>query len=251
MGPVPLETNRRLWVLFEAGDGQYAIEATAVLEVATPDKEGDTVGSHRALSDLSRLLGGADEVRPGAALVLDSSPTLALRVKRVVEVVDETQARGLSLPARASKLLAPVVRRALLVGSRICLVLDVDAVAQGLTRLERSPLRRDLLVNAREALVVEIGSDTWGIPLDLVHQVVPTTGPSAIVPRDTRLGRLLWHDHQLWPIFTATPGAPETLAVLLDFHGDAVAVVVSRALGVRREAMLKNVPALDLENLFS
>ncbi|HLL55634.1 MAG TPA: defective in fruiting DifE, partial [Myxococcaceae bacterium] len=75
------ESGRRLCLLFEAANGRFAVEATSVTEVAPPDANGVSIRGYLELTDLSLLLGGEAETRPGTGVVLDVSPTLAVRVK--------------------------------------------------------------------------------------------------------------------------------------------------------------------------
>ena len=77
------EPGRRLSLLCDAAGARFAIPATSVLEVANPDPGGTTLRGHHTLVDLSQLLGGPAEQRPGTAVLLDTSPTLALRVGAV------------------------------------------------------------------------------------------------------------------------------------------------------------------------
>ena len=82
--------GRRLALLFEAGPARYALEASRVLEVTPPDPDPEraTVRGVFPLEDLSTLMGGAAEARPGLAVLLDTSPTLAVRVREGAEVAD-------------------------------------------------------------------------------------------------------------------------------------------------------------------
>src|SRR5215831_14166272 len=80
--------GRRLALLFEAGPARYALEASRVLEVTPPDAERATVRGVFPLEDLSALMGGAPERRPGLAVLLDTSPTMSVRVREGAEVAD-------------------------------------------------------------------------------------------------------------------------------------------------------------------
>lgn len=107
------ESGRRLCLLFEAGGVRYAIEATSVVEVAPPDMDGDSIRGFLGLRDLSQLLGGPPQARPGMAVVLDVSPTLAVRVTRVIEVADVARDTLFRLPQGLSEGLSVVARGAI------------------------------------------------------------------------------------------------------------------------------------------
>src|SRR4029078_7067317 len=78
--------GRRLALLFEAGPARYALEASRGLEVTPPHPERAPVRGVFPLEDLSTLMGGAAEARPGLAVLLDISPTVAVRVREGAEV---------------------------------------------------------------------------------------------------------------------------------------------------------------------
>src|SRR4029078_6605151 len=128
---VTVEIGQRLCLLVDAGTTRFAIPATSVLEVATADASGAAQKSHLQLKDLSELLGGPKEVRPGTAIILDTSPTLAVRVRRVREVMDVGAAPLLKLPRRRADRLEPAVRGVVQCGAELFFELDVDAVARG------------------------------------------------------------------------------------------------------------------------
>jgi hypothetical protein len=77
----PFESGRRLCLLVEAGETRYAIEATSVMEVALPGSDGTSLRGMLEVKDLSTLLGGSPETAMGMVVVLDVSPTLAVRVR--------------------------------------------------------------------------------------------------------------------------------------------------------------------------
>ena len=86
-----METDaRRLCVFFEALGTRYAIEAVRVLEVAWPRPGEETLHGNLSLRDLPAVLGGAVGEPLNTALVLDSSPTLAVRVGTVEGVFDSS-----------------------------------------------------------------------------------------------------------------------------------------------------------------
>jgi hypothetical protein len=236
----PFESGRRLCLLFEAGPCRYAVQATQVAEVAPPDPDGRTLRGALELKDLTGLLGGADEERPGMAVVLDVSPTLTLRVRRVHEVVDVARAPHFGLPPVVAEALGLVCRGALLHEGRLFLELDPDALPRQSTRRVPPPPRPVFLCEEppERALVFESQGIHWGLPLPLVSQVVPCS--DAFVPLPAPHGALagLFPDGQaLWPVFSAPAligarAAPEALLVLAELAGEAAALCAARVLGV-------------------
>src|SRR5262249_22114358 len=127
--PVALESGRRLCVLFEAGAARYSIEATSVLEIGTPAADGQTLHGVQVLKDLSKLLGGDAEERPGMALLLDVSPSLAIRVRRIIDVADVAKAPFLLLPPGLGDSLALIMRGAVLHGGRLFVELAAEMLS--------------------------------------------------------------------------------------------------------------------------
>ena len=158
------ESGRRLCLLFEAGPCRYAVEATAVTEVAPPDPDGRTLRGSLELKDLSALLGGADEERPGMAVVLDVSPTLALRVRKIHEVTDVARDRHFGLPPALGEALAFVIRGCVLHEGRLFLELKPEATPHQPVRRPPGPLRPVFLMDKPpdRALVFESQGIQWG-----------------------------------------------------------------------------------------
>lgn len=266
------ESGRRLCLLFEAGPSRYAVEATAVMEVANPDEDGQTIRGHFDLLDLSTLLGGPSEERPGMGVVLDVSPTLAVRVSRIVEVADVAPAPFFMLPPGLGESLAAIARGALLYGDRLYLELIAEALPrQPLSTTGAGGRAVHLLAEAPErGLVFESQGVLYGLPLNMVSQVVSRTAaycpmPSAIGPA---LG-VLPHAQALWPIYSFAGmlggvGEAEPLIVLAEVAGQSIGLSASRVLGVHQELVatasrgeyesrLLPRPALflDLQRMFS
>lgn len=266
------ESGRRLCLLFEAGGCRYAVEATAVTEVAEPDPDARTLRGALELKDLTRLLGGEDEVRPGMAVVLDVSPTLGLRIARVHEVADVARDRHFGIPPALAESLAFVSRGVLLHGDRLYLELDPEAIPRqpvsppaprprGVFLLETPPDR---------ALVFESQGVLFGLPLSLVSQVVPST--ASYLPLPTTHGAvagLFPHDQVLWPVVSAPAligarAAAEGLFVLTELAGAATGLSAARVLGVHAgfeltegrgefttPAVNRPILFLDLQHMFS
>src|SRR5262249_32318939 len=108
------ELRTRLCLLFEAGPTRLVVEATRVMEVAAPEGTRERFRGVHALHDASILMGGEPEERPGVVVVLDVSPTLVLRVRRVRGVADMSRATFFQVPPGLGEGLGHVVRGALL-----------------------------------------------------------------------------------------------------------------------------------------
>lgn len=232
------EAARRLCLLFEAGGVRYAVEATSVQEVARPDPEGDTLRGALALRDLSVLLGGPSEVRPGLALVLDVSPTLGLRITSTIEVADVAESTVFRLPVLLAGQLGHSVRGAILHGERLYLELIAEALRQGGAN-PQAPRPPVLLESPPErALIFESQGRLFGIPVTLVSQVVLTGASFGALPAQSGpLVGMFPHAQVLWPIYSAAGllGAPplkEPLILLSELAGHQVGWGAEKVLGV-------------------
>lgn len=270
----PFETGRRLCLLCEAGDVRYAIEATAVLEVASPDPGGERIRGSLTLKDLSSLLGGAPEGRPGVAVVLDVSPTLATRVKRVIEVADVARDPLFQLPQGVSSALAAATRGAVLHGGRVHLELVADALPARLADAlpMGSPPRPVYLLDEPpdRALVFCSEGKLYGVPLAFVSQVVSATDAFCPLPcREGPVAGLFPHAQVLWPVYSAAgllgaPARAEELVLLAELAGQNVGLSAQRVAGVHQgfratdnrgeffaESLGEPALFLDLQRMFS
>ena len=254
-----------------------------MVEVAHPGPDGDSLRGLLELKDLSRLLGGGPEVRPGSAVVLDVSPTLALRIRRVVEVADVAQAPLFLLPPTLQQGLAPTIRSALLHGERLYLEVSAEAVphapvATGLS-LRRTPAVLEQV--PERALIFESQGRLFGIPLSLVSQVVTATLAFCRFPGEHGpVAGLYPHAQALWPIYSAPAllggsgavasadachaGGVEPLFIFTELAGQGIGFCASRVLGIHQgfvparapgEFGCERLPAgalfLDLQHMFS
>lgn len=259
-------------MLVEAGPVRYAIEATAVVEVAPPDSDGESIRGFLELKDLSQLLGGGPEVRPGLAVVLDVSPTLAVRIKRVVEVADVARAHHFKLPAGLGDTASLLVRGCLLHQEQLYIELIAEALPHTFGSTLAAP-QKPLYVSEEtpdRALIVESMGQLFGIPLPLVSQV--TNRGESYCPLPAQQGPvagLLPQNQVLWPVYTF-PGllggraeaAP--FIVLTELAGQNVGLSAERVLGVHQgfraaetggSFVAKGMPGpalfLDLQRMFS
>jgi chemotaxis signal transduction protein len=250
------ERGRRLCLLIEAGASRFAVPATSVLEVAVPDASGLTLRGHHPLVDLSVLLGGPQEVRPGTAVLLDTSPTLALRVSKVRGVQDVAECPWLHVPRRIAPTLEPAVRGLIDVGGELFLELDVEALALGVKPPPQLKVVDPFGPPLAQALVFETGGRLLGLPLASVAQVVGLGLKFCPLVAQTAAAGVILHQQQAWPVFSLPGllGEPipfEPLVVLTEVGGDGVGFTATRALGVRDGANLAGVSTLELKRMFS
>ena len=268
----PFESGRRLCLLFQSGSGRYAVEATSVTEVAPPDEDGHSIRGSLELHDLSVMLGGAPEVRPGMGLVLDVSPTLAVRIREVQEVADVSRDPFFLLPPIVGEAAALIFRAAILHEGKLYLELIADMLPQVQGLKFAGPARPVLVADEvpDRALVFESQGRLFGIPLGLVSQVVSQGGAFCALPLSSGPAPGLFpHAQVLWPIYSV-PGlmggeAPaEELFVLAELAGQNIGLCASRALGVHQgfkasdasgEFATPSLPSpvlfLDLQRMFS
>jgi hypothetical protein len=233
--------GRRLALLFEAGPAHYALEASRVLEVTPPDvdQERATVRGVFPLEDLSVLMGGAPERRPGLAVLLDTSPTMAVRVREGAEVADVAGAPHFQLTRDLAARIGTLVRGALQHQGR--LYLDLRAEALGQTCMLPAPPERIvtwLEAPQGPALLFESGGMLFAVPLQHVLQISPVLAAFCPFPVPGGvIAGLLAHAGTLWPVyalpaFLGQPPAVEAQVVLLELAGIQVAVCASRVLGI-------------------
>jgi chemotaxis signal transduction protein len=235
------ESGRRLCLLFESAAVRFAIEATSVMEIAQPDPTADRVRGNLELRDLSDMLSGLKEVRPGMAVVLDVSPTIAVRVKSVIEVVDVARDPLFQLPQLLGEHLGALVRAALLHGPQLFLELTPESLPHLSAPLPAIAPRPIYLVEETpdRALLFESHGRVYGIALTLVSQVVPCTRAFCGLPGiPGPMAGLFPHAQVLWPVFTARgllgePSGPEELLLLTELAGQSLGLSASKVLGVQ------------------
>lgn len=269
----PFESGRRLCLLVEAGETRYAVEATSVMEVAEPGAHGSTLRGMWEVKDLTTLLGGPPEQGPGMVVVLDVSPTLAVRVRSVVEVADVARAPFFLLPPGLGDALALLSRGAVLHKDRLYLELNAEALPHrpGAHPASAPPRPVYLADTAPErALVFESQGRLFGVPLSLVSQVVARTEAFSMLPvQGGPVAGIFPHGQALWPICSApgllgAPALPEAFFVMTELAGQNVGLCAARVLGVvqrfeaaegRGEFVAPGLPGpalfLDLQRMFS
>lgn len=236
--------ERRLCVFFEAGRTRYALEATSVVEVARTLGDEDTFRGHLGIRDLSEMVGGGPEARPGTVVVLDTSPTVAARTRRVDGVFDVSGHLALPLSNRLVPLLAPVVKQGLVSEAGLTFELDVSQLVRGLPR----PLKR---VEPAEGtakgpcLVFDSMDRRFALPLADVSQVAGRGAMFNPAPGVGSFVGVLMHQQRLVPAFSLTGDEAESLLVVLELASGPVAVSASRAHGVKPVEALADTLVLD------
>ena len=236
------EGGRRTCLLFEAGPARYAIEATRVVEVAPPDADRPAVRGVFPLEDLSVLMGGGPEQRPGLAVVLDSSPTRAVRVREGAEVADVSGDPHFQLTHDLGLRIGELVRGALFHHGRLYLELRPEAV--GTISVARAPQPRVVTwLDSTEApmLLIESGQYRFLLPLSSVLQISPLSPAFCPFPvMGGVVAGVLAHGQALWPVyglpaFLGEPLVEEPYLVLAELAGMQVALCATRVGGVETE----------------
>jgi chemotaxis signal transduction protein len=205
-------------------------------------------------------------------VVLDVSPTLAVRVRSVVEVADVARAPFFLLPPGLGDTLARLSRGAVLHKDRLYLEINAEALPH--RALSPAPPPRPPVAFVEfppdRALVFESQERLFGIPLSLVSQVVARGEAFSRLPGEGgAVAGIFPHAQVLWPICSApallgAPAAPEAFFVLTELAGRHVGLCATRVLGVvqrfvatpeRGEFSAPGLPTpvlfLDLQRMFS
>ncbi|WP_095983301.1 chemotaxis protein CheW [Melittangium boletus] len=235
------ESGRRLCLLLEAGGTRFSVEATSVTEVASPGPDETSLRGVLEIQDLSELLGGEPEPTPGMVVVFDVSPTLAVRVRSIVEVADVARAVHFVLPSGLGATLASLSHSAVLYKERLYLELNADALPQAPGAAKPpAPLPVHLALSPPErSLVFESQGRLFGLPLSYVSQVAMRTPSFCELPgRSGAVAGLLPHGQVLWPLYSAPAlllggsVVAEDFLVLADVEGRRLGMCASRVLGV-------------------
>ena len=256
----------------EAGETRFSVEATSVMEVAAMGPDETSLRGVLEVKDLSVLLGGAPERTPGMVVVFDVSPTLAVRVRSIIEVTDVAPAPHFLLPSGLGDTLAALSRSAVLHKERLYLELNADALPHEPGPVKPPPELPIRLVGPvpERSLVFESQGRLFGLPLPSISQVVKR-GPafSTLPGKSGAVAGVMPHGQALWPLYSAPAllggtSLAEDLLVLVEVAGRGLGLCASRVLGVHPrfepagepgEFTAPGVPApvlfLDLRRMFS
>lgn len=243
--------DRRLCVFFSAGATRYALDAVRVLEVARANEEGGLqLSLHLPVRDLSLLLGGEEEAGAGAGVVMDVSPTIALRVRQVDGVFDCAALPRWPVQGRLVRLLAPAIAAAIEFEGRLVFELDAEAAARGLPR-QLKPLERHHR-DAQSALVFTVQGERLAIPLHHVAQVIEAGAQFNRAPNAGSFLGVAVHRAQLCPVFTVGPlGLVQPFVVLFEVGSDLIGLSASQVEGVKSGSSLAGASVLDVGRMFS
>lgn len=242
-------SERRLCVFFEAGRTRYAVEATSVVEVARSVGDGETLRGHLAIRDLSTLLGGDDEERPGTVMLFDTSPSLAARTKRVEGVFDAGTQLVLPLPTRLLHLLAPVVKQGLVSDAGLVFELDASELMRGLPR-QAKQLELAVTTAKGPCLAFDSGPLSLAVPLADVSQVASRGPMFNAAPGPGAFVGVVMHQQRLVPAFSLTGTDAEALLIVIELHSGPVALSASRAHGVKAPESLGGAQVIDVVATF-
>ncbi|OJH37066.1 chemotaxis protein CheW [Cystobacter ferrugineus] len=234
------ESGRRLCLLLEAGGTRFSVEATSVTEVAAPDPDQTSLRGVLEVQDLSVLLGGEPEPTPGMVVVLDVSPTLAVRVSSVVEVADVTRAVHFVLPSVLGDSLAALSHSAVMHKGRLYLELGADVLPHEPGIVTPPPLPTLYLFGfpPERSLVFESQGRLFGLPLPFISQVVMRGESFSALPgRGGAIAGLMPHGQVLWPLYSVPAllggrAVAEDFLVLAEVEGRTLGLCASRVIGV-------------------
>lgn len=249
---MPTPQAQRLMLRVHAGGSRFCIDAAQVIEVAAAPKPGAPLHGHQALEDLTSRLGGDPEPSAQNAIVLDTSPTLGLRVGAAPGVTDAAGARALIVPPALAQRLEPAVRGVLELAGALHFELEVEALARAALphRVPRLPDLRDSLA-APQSLVFTHRERRFAVPLHLVRQIV-STQTMLHSPLPGHLLGAVEHAGRLWPVWVAGGApAPAPLAVLVESPVGVAGLAADAAEGVRQGAALEGVMPVNVAALFS
>jgi chemotaxis signal transduction protein len=257
----------------EAGETRFSVEATSIMEVAAPGPDETSLRGVLEVKDLSVLLGGEPEPGPGMVVVFDVSPTLAVRVRSIVEVVDVAQAQHFLLPPGLGDTLAALSHSAVLHKERLYLELSAEALPHEAGAMSPPPELPVALTEAppERSLVFESQGRLFGLPLPLVSQVVTRGASFSVLPgKGGAVAGILPHGQALWPVYSApallgaAAATAEAFIVLAEVGGRSLGLCASRVLGVhprfepaeepgefRAPGLPTPVLFLDLQRMFS
>jgi chemotaxis signal transduction protein len=243
--------DRRLAVFFSAGATRYALDAVRVLEIARAGADGALqVSQHVPVKDLSLLLGGDEEPEVSAGIVLDLSPTVAVRVKQVEGVFDTAALPRWKMQGRLIRLVAPAIVGALEYEGRLVFELDAEGAARGLPR-QQKPLERHVREDAG-GLVFTVQGERLAVPLSSVVQVIEATHAFNRAPNAGSFLGAAVHRGQLCPVYTVGPlGLVQPYVVLFEVAGELLGLSASQVEGVRTGPALLGATILDVGRMFS
>lgn len=227
------------------------MDAVRVLEVARANEQGVLpVSQHNQVRDAAKLLGGEEDASPGASVVIDVSPTIALQVKQVDGVFDVAKLQRWPIQGRLIPLIAPAIAGAFEYEGRLVFELDAEGASRGLPR-QSKPLERHTR-EAEAALVFQVQGERLAMPLHHVAQVIEANAHFNRAPNAGSFLGVAQHRGELCPVFTVGElGRVEPFVVLFEVNRDLLGLAVTSVEGVRQGTSLDGVAMLDVRRMFS
>lgn len=251
-----LKPTHRLGIAFDVGTARLILDALSVLEVARPPPEVTSLRGQQRLVELPELLGGAPSGATGPVLLLDSSPTVALRVDAVREVVALDPLARRDLPGRFAEACDGLLSCAYLLEEQLFLEVSVETLARGRGAASPRVFRVTSGTEPGRALVFSSQGLPLAAPLEQVLQIIPTSGAYCASFGAAPFTGVVLHRGALWPV-VSVPGLigtsphAEPLIVLIDTGHERLGVFASAAVGVREGSTLGSATVLDLGRMFS
>ncbi|BDG07231.1 chemotaxis protein CheW [Anaeromyxobacter paludicola] len=232
---------QRQALLFEAGGVRLALRLSHVRKiVAAPGDEAELSVDGLAMAALPVAVALGRPFRPCAfAVVTESSPPTALRVERLLGILDLEAAEVFQLPARSLLPQPPPFLAAIVARGELSLELSPEALGWAAVNPAAEPLAPppEAPPAPGRELLFERAGQVYAVPLPLLVQVVeqPRVHPVPLTP-PVHLGllyqgRALHAAFDLAAIYGDAPPAAGPAALLVDAGGLAVAVFADRVLG--------------------
>jgi len=242
-------TQRRLCVFFRAAGIRYAIDAGSVLEVAQPGPHKTTLRGHMALKDFSQFLGGVGPLLKNAALVFDTSPTIAARIDEVDGIFDAAEATTLLSTTLTQEILSGPIKQGLLYQDALWFELELDGFRLGYPKFNRAIATVQTL-KVEPCLFFTSENKSAAIPLVSVRQIVQRDNRfSAAAARDHFRGFLAFSG-SLLPVFSlSSSNAPEPFLIIIETAEHRLAFTANAIHGVKSSA--PDTLVVDLDGTFS
>lgn len=232
---------QRKALLFEAGGVRLAIRLSHVRKIVPAvGDEAELWVDGAALTALPVAVALGRAYRPCQfAVIVEATPPSALRVERLLGILDLEQAEVFQLPARSLLPQPPPFSSAIVAAGEVALELAPESLGWALAEagLDRLAPPSEAPVPAGRELLFERAGRTYAVPLPLLVQVIeqPRVHPVPLTP-PVHLG-LLYQGRALHaafdlPVLYGDPRAgPGPAALLVEAGGLPVAVFADRVLG--------------------
>ena len=236
-------------MFFRAAGIRYVVDAGGVLEVARPGPDEETLRGHLGLRDFGQLLGGVTPLLDKAALVFDTSPTLAARVDDVDGIFDASSAQILEWTTLAAEHFSGIFKQGLLYEGQLWFELSLTGMLERPARPVR-PLTVAAMATTEPCLHFESGGQLFALPLSTVRHVVsrgPTFNPQA--PTGALRGALAFNG-LLLPVYSVS-GSDRAEAFLIAVEAGEHRAALSAEIVHGVKAPAGQSVVIDLPHTFS